>query len=109
VQRQTDKFVPGRQPELRENLPQVIVDCARAEKQLSSDGLVGRSFDHESSDLQPLRGQLRDRADVAFARSLTRGEQFRPRLFGHGVAQPFERVDCDAKRRARVGPAATTP
>src|SRR4051794_8159006 len=92
-----DELAAGRDAELREDLPHVIVDRARAEEQARGHLLVRRALGHEPRDLQLLRRQLVDRAGGALAGGLAARAQLYACALGPGTgAQQLERVEGGA-------------
>src|SRR6516162_1810757 len=65
----------GGDAQLGEDLPEVVVDGARAEVQLRCDLLVGQALGDQPGDLQFLRGQLLDGGRVPLARGFSGGSQ----------------------------------
>jgi hypothetical protein len=64
---------------LENNLAQVVIDRAGAQKQLRGDIRVGLSGRDQPRDLQLLRRQLISRGGIALTGGLAAGPQLRPR------------------------------
>lgn len=62
-----DKFDSRGDPQLREDVAQVVVDGARAQEELGGDLPVGGALADEPGDLEFLRGELTEGARVALA------------------------------------------
>ena len=88
--------------ELREHLAQVVLDRLRADEQLRGDALVGGALADQPRDLQLLRGELGQRADVALAGGLAGRPQLAPRALGPGTAPSRSKPSSAARRWTRA-------
>src|SRR4051812_40978252 len=101
------ELVARADPELREDLAEVVLDRPRADEEPSADLVIGEAFAREPRDLQLLGGQILARLGRAPARPLARGQQLtrhalRERLDIHGR----EHLLCDAQVLAGLQPTA---
>src|ERR1700730_14715555 len=88
----------GGHPELPEGLAQVVLHSARADEQLRGYLSVRVSSAHEGRDLRLLGGELLGSSQLALARMLARGQQFRARpLRETGQAHTVEHVEGGAE------------
>src|SRR5689334_7552395 len=103
LEREADELHPRRDPELGEDLAQVILDGLGAHEELRRNGLVGRALADEPRHLELLRRQLGQRAEVALAGLLAGGAQLAQRALGPGGRpEPLEAVAGGAQVYARV-------
>src|SRR5262249_27653078 len=99
-----------RQSELREDAPQVRVDCSWREEQHRCNFLVREAFSDETGDLKLLRRQLFNGARVALPRGLSGGPELGCRALGPGCgAKALECLQRGPKMQARVRTTALAP
>src|SRR5262249_47750396 len=105
------EFGAGRDPQLREDLAQVVVDRARAEEELCPDLAVGQAVGGEARDLQLLRSELAERRRVPLACGLAAPAQLHagPLLPGNCTTELLERLDGGAQMDASIDAPPLTP